>query len=64
MLSALRGVLKTLLCHVKAPFGLEKPEDLASDVSLEAAADLGLGLAFRGSSFDVLAGLRMVSEAA
>jgi hypothetical protein len=43
---------------------LEEAEDLASHVSLETAADLGLRLTFRGSSFDVFAGLRMVSEAA
>ncbi len=31
-------------------------EELAGDVALEAAHDLGLGLAFLGAAFDLVAG--------
>src|SRR4249919_2283966 len=39
--------------------GAQVRVDLAGDVTLEAADDLGLGLAFFGAAFDVVAGRRV-----
>jgi hypothetical protein len=53
----------TLLCPESSGEGLELAEDLAGDVSLEAASDLASCLALGGAAFDVGAGCGVVGHA-
>src|SRR4051794_41821432 len=48
-----RKRLRTLLCGVKCRGGLHCAEEFSGDVALEAAADLGVGLAFGAAAGDV-----------
>src|SRR4051812_32739548 len=48
-----RKRLRTLLCGVKCRGGLHCAEEFSGDVPLEAAADLGVGLAFGAAAGDV-----------
>src|SRR3954452_24548701 len=51
--SAASRYLRTLLYGVKCLGGLHGAEEFSGDVALEAAADLGVGLAFGASAGDV-----------